>query len=114
MRFLPEQRLRTRADFNRPRNSGQRVDCAVFVCCLYPPRIELERPLRRLGIIASKKVGNAVQRNRVKRLFREIFRLNQERLPAACDVLIIVRQACVDCDFTELQERFRDAIGRFS
>jgi ribonuclease P protein component len=45
----------------------------------------------RLGVVASKKVGNSVVRNRVKRLVREAFRKNPGAFPDDLDVVIIVR-----------------------
>jgi ribonuclease P protein component len=48
---------------------------------------------RRLGITASRRVGNAVQRNRAKRVVREAFRQLREELPAGLDLVVIVRQA---------------------
>ena len=46
----------------------------------------------RLGITASRRVGNAVQRNRAKRLLREAFRCVRAGLPAGLDLVVIVRQ----------------------
>ena len=45
-------------------------------------------PLSRLGLAVSRKVGGAVQRNRVKRLLREAFRLNQKTLPPGYDLVV--------------------------
>ncbi|MGE9294239.1 MAG: ribonuclease P protein component [Puniceicoccales bacterium] len=111
-RFRPAQHLRTRADFNRPRSLGFQADCAGFVCRILPPLDASALPLRRFGVIASRRVGNAVVRNRAKRLFREIFRKNQAALPEACDVLIIVRSSYQRYDYQNLEERYLKACRR--
>lgn len=48
-------------------------------------------PHARLGLSVSRKVGNAVQRNRWKRLLREAFRMEQQALPAGIDLVAIPR-----------------------
>jgi ribonuclease P protein component len=47
---------------------------------------------RRLGITVTKKMGNAVKRNRVKRLIREFFRLNKALFPAEHDVVVMAKR----------------------
>ncbi|TWT29654.1 ribonuclease P protein component [Blastopirellula retiformator] len=47
----------------------------------------------RIGLVVSKKVGNAVRRNRWKRRLREAFRVQQGRLPHNCDLIVIPRAA---------------------
>jgi ribonuclease P protein component len=48
--------------------------------------------IKRLGITVTKKTGNAVKRNRIKRLVREFFRLNKSVFPAGHDVVIMAKK----------------------
>lgn len=77
-------RLRTPAEFDRVYKAKVYAadDCLVINACAS----DLGHP--RLGLSLSKKVGNAVVRNRWKRLIREAFRLEQGLLPGGIDLVI--------------------------
>ena len=57
----------------------------------------------RLGIVASRRAGNSVERNRSKRLVRELFRLNPGLFPPSCDVLVIVNPTTATLSLGELR-----------
>ena len=65
----------------------------------------------RIGISASKKVGNSVVRHRVTRLLREVCRLNEDRLGQGLDIVIVVRAAAKDSDFKKIESAFMHLCG---
>ena len=61
----------------------------------------------RLGLVASRKVGDAVRRNLLKRRLRHLFRTNKGALPGPFDVVIVLSPASRDASFEELERIFR-------
>ncbi len=85
--FPPTYRMKTPAEFERcyaRKRSASDGVLIVYAC-------ENALPHPRLGCSVSRKVGNAVVRNRYKRLFREAFRLSQYDLPPGVDLILIPR-----------------------
>lgn len=111
MRYLHQQHLRTAADFSKIRASGNRWGCGFFYAHLQAPGA-CSPARRRLGVIASKRVGKAVQRNRAKRLLREAFRLNQTLLPESSDLLLVARAPLPESDYRSVEKAFRKAAER--
>jgi ribonuclease P protein component len=64
----------------------------------------------RLGITVSRRVGDAVARNRIKRLVREFFRHNQMRIRPAQDVVVIARPGAADATYPDVQRELEAAL----
>lgn len=90
-------RLSRSADFDRVFRNGRSHAGRELVLYVFP-RGEDDPP--RLGLSVSRKVGGAVDRNRVKRLLREAFAQESSRLPAGTDVVVVARN-----DVRSLAER---------
>jgi ribonuclease P protein component len=104
--------LSRRADFLAA-NSGRRAPMPGFVL-LVRPRGDGD-PVMRLGITVTKKIGNAVVRNRMKRRFRALAR---ELFPQAgivgADHVLIGRAGGIERDFGELRAELLKALGKLS
>lgn len=70
--------------------------------CLVLYTLPNNKGMRRFGFSISKKLGKAVVRNRIRRLLKEICRLNQDWFPEARDYVIIARRAAVEQDYRQL------------
>jgi ribonuclease P protein component len=91
-RFPSRSRVRKRVEFLRIQDGGLRVSTSRFVLILSASAASpTSEP--RLGITASRRVGNAVVRSRAKRLIREAFRATRELWPAGIDLVVIVKRA---------------------
>ena len=91
-RFPSRCRVRKRVEFLRIQDGGLRVSTPRFVLILSASAApHASEP--RLGITASRRVGNAVVRSRAKRLIREAFRATRELWPAGIDLVVIVKRA---------------------
>ena len=81
-------RLSRSADFDRVFRQGRSHACRELVLYVFPRDSE-DPP--RLGLSVSRKVGGAVQRNRVKRLLREAFSAESQELPPGTDAVVVAR-----------------------
>jgi ribonuclease P protein component len=87
--FRPHEHLRRPADFRRTYDRRRSVsdDWLIVYGC------ENGLPHLRLGLSVSRKFGGAVQRNRLRRLYREAFRLTKPHAAAGLDLVLIPRRA---------------------
>ena len=91
-RFPSRSRVRKRVEFLKIQDGGLRVSTPRFVLILAASAAP-NSALPRLGITASRRVGNAVVRSRAKRLVREAFRATRELWPPGIDLVVIVKRA---------------------
>ena len=103
------ERLKQRADF-LDTAIGIKAPAAAFV--LQARNRRDQRPAR-FGFTVSKKVGNAVERNRVRRRLREIVRLSAaNRLRAGHDYVLVGRRAALTLPFARMTQDFEGALRR--
>ncbi|OEU77698.1 MAG: ribonuclease P protein component [Desulfuromonadales bacterium C00003107] len=95
--------LRKSSDFQRVRQGGKRWHSSNFIIVV----LHRSNSLTRLGLTVSRKVGGAVQRNRVKRLLREFFRNHINRLPIGVDISIIAKIGAADINYSLICEELR-------
>ncbi|SMO93877.1 ribonuclease P protein component [Melghirimyces algeriensis] len=95
-----EYRLRRRGDFRRAFRTGTSVANRQFV--VYRSERRTGGPVR-IGISVSRKVGNAVTRNRIKRLVKEITRSWMDSLPERTDIIVIARKPAADMDYHRMK-----------
>lgn len=86
-RFTKAEHLTLQKEFERVFQEGTVFKDAKVVLYVAGNRL----PYSRLGLVVSKKVGNAVRRNRAKRLLREVYRLNKHLLAVHIDIIAIPR-----------------------
>jgi ribonuclease P protein component len=67
-----------------------------------------------VGVVASRKVGNAVARNRAKRRMRELFRRNKDLLRSPLDLLLVASPAIREAVWADLEESYIQALGKIS
>ena len=113
--FPRHRRIRQRGEFGTVFEGGTRLHGRFFTFLVLPTQLRGSR----LGIVASRKFGGAVQRNRAKRLIREMFRqLGPEASSKTIDLVVIPRRELLTAEFTQIVKDFgsiwRRAVDRMA
>ena len=111
--FCKARRLLKASDFNRVFKQGRRQSFPEFTLAF---RIRPSKEGRsfppRLGLSVSRKVGNSVHRNKLKRRVREIFRLNHEKLLVGTELVVIPRKEASGLSFLDLKNKIFALLDR--
>jgi len=105
-------RLRTTAEYDKVYKHGRKRDTRFFRIYLRDnvkanPATQINA-LPRFGIVASKKVGNAVTRNRAKRMMREIVRVHLPHFEPNFEAVIVLFNSAVEAHLEDLDKAFTE------
>ena len=101
--FGRAMRIKQGRDFSRVRQEGERL---VLGCLIANWRKLPADSTYRLGVVTSGKIGNAVVRNRARRLLREAFRRHQHDFTQPVDLVLVARASIVGKGFADVEKDF--------
>lgn len=100
------QRLKQTRDFARLKAQGRRLARG----CVLVNWAELSAGQSKLGVVAAKRIGNAVVRSRAKRLLRQAFRLHQHDLRVPSEIVLVARDSIADKAFADVERDYLAAL----
>ena len=108
--FKKEDRILKRSEFLELARCGRKLQNECFIAIFKPGRFDSPR----LGITVTRKVGKAAQRNRIKRLVREYFRLNRQHLNQNWDINIVAKKKAADLSSEKVDSFLQDLFEKIS
>jgi len=94
----------------RVQDGGRKFHTDSFLVFVLP---QGEPGATRMGVTASRKLGGAIQRNRVKRLVREAFRRHKLLFPGGLDVVFVAKKSAVEASYEQVVREIEKLCRRF-
>ncbi len=101
------KRIHFQKDFNKIFKEGKKIKSNNFQILILKNSLDYSR----IGVKINKKVGKAYQRNKIKRILKEIFRNNQDKIQGL-DIIIIPYRSILDKTYKEVEEEFVTAFQK--
>jgi ribonuclease P protein component len=106
--FVKRERINDPQDFKRVMKLGRRLQSKHFLLFIR----ENQTGFHRLGTVVKKEIGPAPYRNRMKRYFREFFRLHKHHIRGSLDMIMLVKRGCALNRYREAEEELRGLLVR--
>ncbi|MEK6321419.1 MAG: ribonuclease P protein component [Acidobacteriota bacterium] len=107
-KFPKTARILKRDVFRRVYEKGRKIQFRYFTAFVLPK----QEGTARIGITATRKIGNSVERNRARRLVREAFRKNKWLVPHGVDIVINVKRSLVEAAYSDFESEFTTFLQR--
>ena len=101
-------RLKKSADFERVRRQGKSFPHPLIVLIALPNDL----PLSRYAVVAGKRFGKAVQRNRAKRVIRAVLQNHLSEINPGWDLILIARQPMAEANYMQIHEAILNTLDR--
>ncbi|MHB8054547.1 MAG: ribonuclease P protein component [Candidatus Aminicenantales bacterium] len=108
--YGPRERIRKKSEFSALYKKGRSYRSRYFTIVFLPNVLGYPR----MSAVSSRRVGNAVRRNRARRRARELFRRNKDLIKTPMDMLFITRADFVDATWPVIRAQYADFLAALS